>query len=283
MSPKLVRGTLAALILAAATTAVLTVTAPAHAAGTGTGYLHTSGNQIVDSTGATVRLTGINWFGMETDNKTFHGLWASNPWRGQLDTMARLGYNTLRVPVLQRRAQARRDRDRHQRLRQPRPGRQLSPLQILDKVIAYAGSKGMRIILDRHRPTAAGQTALWYTAAVAGEHLDRRLADAGPALRGQHHRHRRRPAQRAARRGHQPDRDRRLLGLRRHRPRLAAGRRAGRQRDPRRQPELADLRRGRELPERRPVQRLGHDTSNDEDCGWWGGNLSQGRASSRCG
>jgi hypothetical protein len=51
----------------------------------GTGYLHTSGNKIVDSTGATVRLTGINWFGMETDNKTFHGLWANVTWRSRID------------------------------------------------------------------------------------------------------------------------------------------------------------------------------------------------------
>src|SRR5690349_3660392 len=92
---------LAALAAAAPVLVAATVTAgPASAAtaGTGTGYLHTSGNKILDSTGATVRLTGINWFGMETDNKTFHGLWSSNPWRSQLDTMARLGYNTLRVP-----------------------------------------------------------------------------------------------------------------------------------------------------------------------------------------
>jgi endoglucanase len=42
----------------------------------------------------------------------------------------------------------------------------LSPLQILDKVVDYVGGKGMRVILDRHRPTSAGQTALWYTSAV---------------------------------------------------------------------------------------------------------------------
>src|ERR1044072_2649825 len=73
---------------------------PAAAAGTGTGYLHTNGNKIVDASGATVRLTGINWFGMETDNKTFHGLWATAPatWRGQIDRMASLGFNTLRIP-----------------------------------------------------------------------------------------------------------------------------------------------------------------------------------------
>jgi endoglucanase len=79
--------------------------------------------------------------------------------------MAQLGYNTIRVPYSDDAL---------------KPGAQatsintstnpdligLSPLQILDKVVDYAGSKGMRIFLDRHRPTSAGQTALWYTADV---------------------------------------------------------------------------------------------------------------------
>jgi endoglucanase len=133
-------------------------------AGTGTGYLHTSGRKLVDSTGATVRITGINWFGMETDNKTFHGMWA-RPWREHIDQMAQLGYNTIRVPysndALKPDAVATSTNDY---LNPDLTG--LHPLQILDKVIAYAGSKGMRIILDRHRPSSAGQSALWYTSAV---------------------------------------------------------------------------------------------------------------------
>jgi endoglucanase len=40
-------------------------------------------------------------------------------------------------------------------------------MQILDKVVDYAGRKGMRIILDRHRPTTAGQTPLWNGAGVS--------------------------------------------------------------------------------------------------------------------
>ena len=155
-------------VAAAALTAVTLAAGPAAAAGTGTGYLHTSGNKIVDSTGATVRLTGLNWFGMETDNHTFHGLWAGRPatWTQQLDHMAQLGFNTIRVPYtgdsLRSGAQATSiNTDTNPDL----VG--LSPLQILDKVVNYAGSKGMRIILDRHRPTAAGQTALWYTGAVS--------------------------------------------------------------------------------------------------------------------
>jgi endoglucanase len=80
-------GTVAA---AAVLVSITLAGAPAMAAGTGTGYLRTNGNRIVDATGATVRLTGLNWFGMETDNRTFHGLWANAPatWRGQIDRMA---------------------------------------------------------------------------------------------------------------------------------------------------------------------------------------------------
>jgi endoglucanase len=163
-------GGAAALVTVAATAlaAVTLAAGPAAAAGTGTGYLHTNGNKIVDSTGATVRLTGLNWFGMETDNHTFHGLWAGKPatWTQQLDHMAQLGFNTIRVPYtgdsLRSGAQATSiNSDTNPDL----VG--LSPLQILDKVVNYAGGKGMRIILDRHRPTTAGQTALWYTGAAS--------------------------------------------------------------------------------------------------------------------
>ncbi|GAA5188599.1 cellulase family glycosylhydrolase [Rugosimonospora acidiphila] len=157
----------AVTLAATALTAVLLNTPPAVAAsgGTGTGYLHTSGNKIVDSTGATVRLTGINWFGMETDNETFHGLWASVTWKSMMDHMASLGYNTIRVPfsddALKPGAQA---NSINTFVNPDLIG--LSPMQILDKVVDYAGQKGMRIILDRHRPNSAGQTALWYTPTV---------------------------------------------------------------------------------------------------------------------
>src|SRR2546422_1133573 len=40
----------------------------------GTGYWHTSGNQIIDSSGRTVRIAGINWYGFETKDQVVHGL-----------------------------------------------------------------------------------------------------------------------------------------------------------------------------------------------------------------
>src|SRR3954451_31559 len=44
--------------------------------GTGDGFWHAVGSQLVDAHGTPVRSTGLNWFGMETSNNTFHGLWA---------------------------------------------------------------------------------------------------------------------------------------------------------------------------------------------------------------
>ncbi|MYQ54961.1 MULTISPECIES: glycoside hydrolase family 5 protein [unclassified Streptomyces] len=100
-----------ALAAAATATALLTAlsgpvaaqpAAPAPAspapAGTGTDWLHTEGNRIVDEDGNRVWLTGANWFGFNTTERVFHGLWSAN-----LDTltrqMAERGINIVRVPI----------------------------------------------------------------------------------------------------------------------------------------------------------------------------------------
>jgi endoglucanase len=276
MSPKLARGALAASLVAAATiVAGLTFAAtPAQAAGTGTGYLHTAGNKIVDSTGATVRLTGINWFGMETDNKTFHGLWSSNPWRSQIDTMARLGYNTLRVPysndALKAGATATGINDY---VNPDLVGN--TPLQILDKVVAYAGGKGMRIILDRHRPTAAGQTALWYNPATPEatwindwKALAQRYANnptvIGADLHNEPHAEGTNPAATGSCWGcGDSARDWRLAAERAGNAILSV------------QPNWLIFVEGVSCPSGGLSNVWDGDTSNDEDCGWWGGNLSK--------
>ncbi|MDQ1288740.1 MAG: endoglucanase [Actinomycetota bacterium] len=158
-------GILAAAAVAAGTLVGAAAAGPpavaAAAAGTGTGWLHTNGSKIVDSAGATVRLTGINWFGMETGTQTFDGLWAGKPatWTQQLDHMASLGYNTIRVPYTGSAITAGAVSGVNTDTNPDLIG--LTPMQILDKVVDYAGNKGMRIILDRHRPTIAGQTPLW--------------------------------------------------------------------------------------------------------------------------
>jgi endoglucanase len=79
--------------------------------------------------------------------------------------MASLGYNTIRVPFSDDAVKPGAVANSINTSTNPDLVG-LSPIQILDKVVDYAGGKGMRIILDRHRPTSAGQTALWYTAGV---------------------------------------------------------------------------------------------------------------------
>ncbi|MFW5703957.1 MAG: cellulose binding domain-containing protein [Patescibacteria group bacterium] len=129
----------------------------------GSGYWSTQGNQIIDENGAPVRIAGVNWFGLETETFAPHGLWGGGRnYKDMLDQIKDLGYNTIRLPYSNQALD---------------PGSQpngidlatnselagLSPIQIMDKIVEYSGEIGLRIILDRHRPSASGQSQLWYT------------------------------------------------------------------------------------------------------------------------
>ena len=135
------------------------------AAGTGTGFWHASGSRLVDATGAPVRMTGINWFGAETGNYSPHGLWSRN-YKDMLDQMAGLGYNTLRLPYSNQLFDAGSKPVSIDQVQNP-DLQGLSGLQVLDKIVAYAGVKGMRVLLDRHRPDSGAQSPLWYTGAYS--------------------------------------------------------------------------------------------------------------------
>lgn len=124
-------------------------------------YLHTCGSQIYDAHGRPVRVTGVSWFGFETANNAPDGLWARN-WQTILDQLAALGYNVIRLPfsddILQPGAQP---SGINYLLNPDLQG--LTSLQIMDRVIAGAHQRGLRVLLDRHRPSSAGQSDLWYT------------------------------------------------------------------------------------------------------------------------
>ncbi|MGW0822146.1 cellulase family glycosylhydrolase [Streptomyces sp. NPDC002845] len=143
---------------------------PAHAAEThaepGAGYWHTSGRQILDEAGQPVRVAGINWFGFETANHVVHGLWARD-YKSMIDQMRSLGYNTIRLPYSDDILKPGTMPDSINFADGKNADLQgLTSLQVLDRVVAYAGQGGLKVILDRHRPDAAGQSALWYTSAV---------------------------------------------------------------------------------------------------------------------
>ncbi len=136
-------------------------TTQSDAASASTGFLHTDGSQIVDADGNPVRLTGLNWFGAETATQAPDGLW-SRSYRDMIDQVAGLGYNSLRVPYSNEMLASGAKVSSIDYAKNP-DLEGLSPLEVLDKVIGYAGDKGLRVILDRHRPEAAAQSPLWFT------------------------------------------------------------------------------------------------------------------------
>ena len=131
----------------------------------GGGYWHTSGRQILDAAGQPVRIAGINWFGFETANHVVHGLWARD-YKSMIDQMKALGYNTIRMPYSDDILKPGTMPDSINTDGKNTDLRGLTSLQVLDRIVAYAGQSGLKIVLDRHRPDAAGQSALWYTASV---------------------------------------------------------------------------------------------------------------------
>jgi GH18 family chitinase/aryl-phospho-beta-D-glucosidase BglC (GH1 family)/PKD repeat protein len=141
--------------------ATLTLSAPTSAVTTN-GYLSASGNQIVDAAGNPVRIAGVNWFGFETGNKVFHGLWTRG-YKSMLDQLKGLGFNTLRIPYSNE--MLRSDAVTTSINYAQNPDLQgLTPIQCLDKVIDYAGSIGLKVILDRHSAKADGYIGedVWY-------------------------------------------------------------------------------------------------------------------------
>lgn len=133
------------------------------ASAAGTGYWHTNGTGIYDASNSPVRIAGINWFGFETSNYVVHGLWTRG-YKDMLNQIKAQGYNTIRLPYSNQlfdpgSAPNGIDFNKNPDLAG------LNGLQIMDKIVAYSGQVGLRIILDRHRADSNAQSELWYTGA----------------------------------------------------------------------------------------------------------------------
>ncbi len=142
-----------------AVTAVTATALPA-AAASPTGWLHTQGSQILDSTGKAHVIRAASWFGMETANCAPHGLWQIRLDDGMAQ-IASFGFNAIRLPYSNECLAAKQptgiDFSKNKNLQG------LTPLQLLDAVVASAKAHGLSVILDRHRPDSAAQSELWYT------------------------------------------------------------------------------------------------------------------------
>ncbi|AXC12943.1 Endo-1,4-beta-xylanase A precursor [Acidisarcina polymorpha] len=120
-----------------------------------------------------MRISGINWYGFETTDEVVHGL-SNQDYKVILSTMYNMGYNTVRLPYSNQMVEspvipssigyANSSGPINSELKGQ------NSLQIMDKVIAEAGTLGLKVILDNHR-SEAGNSAefngLWYTSAYS--------------------------------------------------------------------------------------------------------------------
>ena len=127
-------------------------------------YLHTSGSKILDASDKVVGLSGLNWFGFETPDNAPHGLGVRN-WKAVLNQIKSRGYNVIRLPFSNAMLkQGVKPSGINYTINPDLEG--LTSLQVMDKIIAGADARGIKIILDNHRSTPGGgpeSGGLWYT------------------------------------------------------------------------------------------------------------------------
>jgi len=126
----------------------------------------TSENGVLNVNSMPFILKGVSWFGFETSNNVFHGLWARD-YHDLLKFIATNGFNAIRVPfyldlVLN---DAQPNSITFYQMNQDLQN--LTSLQVLDKIIEVAADYGLLIMLDLHSflPGTFMEDGLWYDAA----------------------------------------------------------------------------------------------------------------------
>ena len=141
-----------------------------------TGYWHTQGNQILDRQNHPVRIQGINWYGFETVREVPGGL-TEQDYRIILQAVRANGFNSVRIPLSNQMVEtpsiptAISFRNARGPINTDLRG--LNSLQILDRIVEYAGELGLKVILDNHRSEdgdSGESNGLWYTAQYPESH-----------------------------------------------------------------------------------------------------------------
>jgi aryl-phospho-beta-D-glucosidase BglC (GH1 family) len=117
--------------------------------------LSTNGAHIVDPDGNTVRLKGVNWHGTEGGNHMPHVLWGRN-YKSIIDQIKSMGFNCIRLPLSADINGSTMPQSLATYFNPDLNG--LTTLQLLIKVVDYAGSVGVYVFLDCHRLTSGAGT-----------------------------------------------------------------------------------------------------------------------------
>ena len=129
------------------------------------GWLSTRGNQIIDASGHPFQIEGVNWFGFESSTLAPHGLW-TRCYKDMMSQMKDLGFNSVRLPFSSDTLHSS-DKPNGIDFAKNPDLQGLSALQVMDKIVDYAGQVGLKVILDHHRSESGAGTSgngLWYDA-----------------------------------------------------------------------------------------------------------------------
>jgi len=123
--------------------------------------LSTKGSEIIDATGKSVLLRGVNWFGIETDKHAPHGLWKRD-YKEMLSQIKSLGYNMIRLPYAVQSLRASEVSGIDFSIGTNQELYDKSPLEVMDEIIQEAERQELLILLDSHRLNDQRIPELWY-------------------------------------------------------------------------------------------------------------------------
>jgi aryl-phospho-beta-D-glucosidase BglC (GH1 family) len=136
-------------------------------------WYSTKGKNIVNGGGSTVRLSGLNWFGFETSEEVFHGLWAGKL-EDLTDAVAKRGFNCYRVPVS---ASVLQDWKAGKPNSKPNINKVVNPdleglsnLDIFKRFVGECKKHNQKVFIDVHGVTDGSyMDNLWYTSSHPSE------------------------------------------------------------------------------------------------------------------
>lgn len=123
--------------------------------------LSTNGSQIIDATGKPVLLRGVNWFGIETETHTPHGLWLRD-YKDMITQIKSLGYNVIRLPYSVQALSSTNISGVNFSIGNNKYLQNKTPLEVMDLVIQEAKNQGLLILLDSHQLSDYRIPELWY-------------------------------------------------------------------------------------------------------------------------
>jgi endoglucanase len=121
--------------------------------------LSTRGSEILDRTGRSLLLRGVNWFGLETESHSPHGLWTRN-YKELITQIKDLGYNFIRLPYSVQMMKDEKVSGVDVALNPDLNDKK--PIEVMDAIIEEAGRQGLMILLDSHRLNNQRIPELWY-------------------------------------------------------------------------------------------------------------------------